>query len=73
LDRATLFRPRIPSIPPKRRLIMTDIRDWLYFLLPEDNSHDAHPHPVSAVRRIGKTLLWTAMAVLIGLLLGHPF
>jgi hypothetical protein len=51
---------------------MRDTLDWRYFFLPEDSSPHAHRQPVSAAPRIGKTLLWTAVAVLFGLLIGHP-
>ncbi|MGE4422269.1 MAG: hypothetical protein AB7D39_08235 [Pseudodesulfovibrio sp.] len=47
--------------------------DWRYFFLPEDSSAAERLQPVAAIARIGKTLLWTGLAVLFGLLIGHPF
>ncbi|EGB15496.1 polyprenol-monophosphomannose synthase, Ppm1A [Pseudodesulfovibrio mercurii] len=51
---------------------MPDSSAWSYLFLPEDSS-DAEPlQPPPAAARIGKILLWTAVAVLLGVLLGHP-
>jgi hypothetical protein len=52
---------------------MSDILDWRYFFLPEDSSSTARRQPASTPKRIGKTLLWACIAVVSGLLLGHPF
>jgi hypothetical protein len=52
---------------------MSCILDWRYFFLPEDSSPNACPQPVSTPLRIGKTLFWAFIAVLFGLLMGHPF
>lgn len=51
---------------------MSRIPDWRYLFLPEDSSPAAYRNPPSAPLRIGKTLLWALVAVLCGLLLGHP-
>jgi hypothetical protein len=72
LDRTILFRAKIPSITVKRRGFMSRIPDWRYLFLPEDSSPAAYRNPPSAPLRIGKTLLWALVAVLCGLLLGHP-
>ncbi|MEZ7198878.1 hypothetical protein [Pseudodesulfovibrio karagichevae] len=51
---------------------MPDTFDWRYLFLPEDSSAPEHRQPPAAPARIGKTLLWACLAVLLGLLLGHP-
>jgi hypothetical protein len=51
---------------------MSRIRYWCYFFTPEDSSlHASHP-PVPVPLRLGKILLWSCIAVLLGLFMGHP-
>jgi hypothetical protein len=50
---------------------MSHIRDWCYFFTPEDSSTHAPHNPVPVTFRLGKILLWTCIAVLFGLFMGH--